>query len=82
MLLDLVHLIHISRTDNVLPGRKDECEQSVTTPPVENEDLGVPKMSTARVAVLLGTIWVSYRPTLCLYFANALPLRQCSFSRS
>ena len=70
MLLDLVHLIHISRTDNVLPGRKDECEQSVTTPPVENEDLGAPKMSTARVAVLLGTIWVSHRPTLCLSFAN------------
>jgi hypothetical protein len=53
-------LIHLSKTDTVPLGRKEESEQTVTVAPKENEHLGAPKMSTARVAVLLGTIWVSH----------------------
>jgi hypothetical protein len=54
-------LKHISRTDAAPLGRKEESEQNVTVTSEENEHLGAPKMSTARVAVLLGTIWVSHR---------------------
>ena len=54
-------LKHISKTDTAPPGRKEESEQNVTIAPVENGQLGAPKMSTARVALLLGTIWVSHR---------------------
>lgn len=54
-------LKHISKTDTGPPGRKEESEQNVIITPVDNGQRSAPKMSTARVAVLLGTIWVSHR---------------------
>lgn len=59
-------LEHVSKIDSVPAGKKEESGQSVATITVENEDLGAPKMSTARVAVLLGIIWVSHRRTVFL----------------
>jgi hypothetical protein len=59
---------HELMTEYVSPREEEKAEQA-TSP--ENEDHCASKMSTTRVVVLLGIIWVSH----CLYAPSSSKLR-------
>lgn len=63
-----------SMPESVSPGKEEEAELATS---LENEDRHAPKMSTTRVAVLLGIIWVSHCLSLLSLGTNITILRPC-----